>query len=315
MISIIVPLYNAEPHILKCLESISTQTFSDFECIIINDGSTDKGAEIAQSFASADSRFKYVSQANAGVSIARNRGLSLANGEYICFIDSDDIVSSNYLLHLINAMDDKVDMSVSTYKRVKNGKIIESVQHEPGIVNLNACSSEFYINHLLMMYGPVCKLYRRSIIEVHNLRFNPKLTVGEDFCFNLSYLLHAQRINFITDCDYFYNWTPVSLTNRRYFPLQELYQTEIYHKKFLEKIGLADVLTDQYIYKKLGGYLYDALTVRLNKYKDIKMFVSLFSKEDLHKTLRHFQFPYWMKIALTLRLPFIIFIRLYVNKI
>ena len=96
-ISVIIPMYNTEAYIKDCLDSLVAQTFTDFEAIIIDDGSTDGGARIAASYASSDNRFKLIGQPNKGLSEARNTGLKIMRGEYVTFIDSDDCVTPNYL--------------------------------------------------------------------------------------------------------------------------------------------------------------------------------------------------------------------------
>ena len=96
-ISVIIPMYNTEAFIKDCLDSLVAQTFTDFEAIIIDDGSTDNGARIAASYASSDSRFRVIGQPNKGVSEARNTGLKIMRGEYVTFVDSDDCVAPNFL--------------------------------------------------------------------------------------------------------------------------------------------------------------------------------------------------------------------------
>ena len=110
MISIIVPVYNVESYLKECLESIRQQTFTDFEVILVNDGSTDSSKEICERFCQQDSRFKLVTQANQGVSIARNRGVRESIGEYIMFVDSDDIIKANILDVLLSYMKADVDL-------------------------------------------------------------------------------------------------------------------------------------------------------------------------------------------------------------
>ena len=96
-ISVIVPIYNAAPYVAKCLEGILSQTYRNIEVILIDDGSTDRSAEICQAFAQKDPRIRFISQENQGVSATRNNGIALAEGEFIAFIDSDDEVCPEYL--------------------------------------------------------------------------------------------------------------------------------------------------------------------------------------------------------------------------
>ena len=117
LISIIVPIYNVENYLRQCLDSIMSQSYQNFECLLINDGSPDHSADICREYVEKDSRFKYFEKDNGGVSSARNLGIELSKGEYITFIDSDDWVDSDYLEVLYNALiDENADISVSTYK-------------------------------------------------------------------------------------------------------------------------------------------------------------------------------------------------------
>ena len=110
MISIIVPVYNVEEYLEECIESIRQQTFTDFEVILVNDGSTDYSKEICEEYCRKDSRFRLMNQANQGQSIARNRGVKESLGEYIMFVDSDDVVSLGLLDQLMKYMSDGIDI-------------------------------------------------------------------------------------------------------------------------------------------------------------------------------------------------------------
>ena len=106
MISIVIPVYNAGEYLEECLNSIRNQTYQDYEVICVDDGSTDISGEICKAFANQDTRIKYLRQDNAGVSAARNLGLKNATGEYVCFVDSDDVLAENYLLRLLDLSKD-----------------------------------------------------------------------------------------------------------------------------------------------------------------------------------------------------------------
>ena len=110
MISIIVPVYNVEEYLEECIESIRQQTFTDFEVILVNDGSTDYSKEICEEYCRKDSRFRLINQENQGQSIARNRGIAESTGEFIVFIDSDDIVKFDLLTQLKKYMSDGIDI-------------------------------------------------------------------------------------------------------------------------------------------------------------------------------------------------------------
>ena len=111
-VSVLIPAYNAETALAKCLESVISQSFSDFEVIIINDGSKDNTLKIASEFSIKDQRINVYSQENKGVSAARNKALEIAKGEFICWIDSDDYVDSNYLQLLVKGIEEDFGSSV-----------------------------------------------------------------------------------------------------------------------------------------------------------------------------------------------------------
>ncbi|GMO37902.1 MAG: hypothetical protein Ta2B_17610 [Termitinemataceae bacterium] len=118
VISVIIPVYNVEHYLRRCLDSVLAQTFTDFECILIDDGSPDKSPAICDEYAKKDSRFVVIHQANAGVSAARNAGLDIAQGEWITFVDSDDWIEPDMLRVLYqNAVKHQSDVSVCGVQR------------------------------------------------------------------------------------------------------------------------------------------------------------------------------------------------------
>ena len=128
MISIVVPVYNSQDYLENCLDSIRTQSFQDWECIVVDDGSTDGSGAIIDSFVIKDARFVSVYKNNGGVSSARNVGIARSRGDFIAFIDSDDWIDSRYLEKLNNAiLSGKIDLSICGYHKVKQNEIIHSL--------------------------------------------------------------------------------------------------------------------------------------------------------------------------------------------
>ena len=119
LISIIIPIYNVENYLRQCLDSIVAQTYQNFECLLINDGSPDNSSDICREYVAKDTRFRYFEKENGGVSSARNLGIERSEGAYITFIDSDDWVDSDYLEVLYSAiLEEQADIAVSTYKKI-----------------------------------------------------------------------------------------------------------------------------------------------------------------------------------------------------
>lgn len=184
MISVIVPIYNVEKYLLKCLNSISEQTYKNLEVILVNDGSTDKSAIIAEKFAHRDKRFIYISKENGGLSSARNEGLKYATGEYIYFLDSDDWIQKDYLQAMVKEFDSEIDIVVGKYtlddcilglsyipfESERAEYIYEGRKKEREIIerHVNAYPQSGYVLKNTLM--PVWKnLYRHSLICDNNL--------------------------------------------------------------------------------------------------------------------------------------------------
>lgn len=202
MISIIVPVYNGEKKLHKCINSIIAQTFKDWELILVNDGSKDNSGEICDSFSQKDSRIKVIHQKNGGVSKARNSGINVAKGEFIVFADADDWVEPNYLKALI---------SESQYDLVITAYYYRPKRHIAFNYDLSFKGKEirnFLVYKYLSNCSPWGKLYKRSIIEKGQIRFDESLKCYEDFVFILSYLLHCNSIRLLPTATYNYVNTP-----------------------------------------------------------------------------------------------------------
>lgn len=204
-VSIIIPVYNAQKWIAQCIESILNQTYSDFELILINDGSPDNSGKICESFAVHDSRIKVLHKQNGGVSSARNRGLDVAKGEYIGFIDADDWVSNNYIENLIK---EEADLCISGYICEYIDVDTPSLICRPLFISTtdireeSSAIEELFYRDLLS--GPFQKLFKNSIIDKYHLRFDERLSYGEDTLFVYKYFLEASSIFANPVCDYHY---------------------------------------------------------------------------------------------------------------
>lgn len=206
LISIIIPVFNAENFISTCLESILYQDFKDYEIILINDGSTDKSGEICERYKEKDGRITVIHKSNEGVSIARNSGIKLAKGEWILFCDSDDQLSSNCLNVFYKASKFDFDLISTSYSIIKTKEIIEFDTHP------NIFSSLDYAKLLLTNYKGEyqgylwCKLFRRNIIINNTLEFDPNISYNEDRLFIFQYLtMLSNQIIYLNEITYFYN--------------------------------------------------------------------------------------------------------------
>lgn len=208
-ISIIVPIYNSANSLEKCINSLISQTYSNLEIILINDGSSDDSIDICNYYQSLDSRVISINQKNMGVSKTRNNGINFATGDYLMFVDSDDYVDYKLCQYLIEASHNgKDDLIFCSYSRISgcNNNIERTIKYtgQKEIRNVFDLSGEnfkfFYLN--LYFNTPVCKLYKKDIIKKHC--FDPSLNLGEDLLFNLEILQYCKSISFVNKSLYFY---------------------------------------------------------------------------------------------------------------
>ena len=217
IVSIIVPVYNAEKTIQRCVESILGQDFQDFELLLIDDGSQDASGALCDAFAPRDARVRVLHKENGGVSAARNLGLSQAQGVYLQFLDSDDWITADATTMLVRtAREYQCDLVISDFYRV----VGDRVSHKGDIQEDTVLSREEYAAHMMerpadFYYGVLWnKLYRREIVERHHLRMNPEISWCEDFMFNLEYIRYAERFYALQVPIYYYVKTKGSLASQ-----------------------------------------------------------------------------------------------------
>lgn len=227
-ISVIVPVYNVEAYLERCVESILQQTYAHFELILINDGSTDSSGQICDHLASQYENIKVYHIENAGVSNARNMGIQLATGSWVTFIDSDDFVTQDYLATLASAAEGlNVGFVIAPLHHIKNG-IVTDLPSYSGKTEL--WSTEETMKELLMTtrtsFFPVAKLFKRDLLA--DEKFNTNYHLAEDALF-LTELLLKTRCScvFIDKPVYYYDHREGSATtsvNRHVFDTIEVYQ-------------------------------------------------------------------------------------------
>ena len=216
-VSIIVPVYNAEATISRCIESIINQEYRDFELLLIDDGSIDSSGTICDRYAAEDSRIRLIHKENTGVSETRNMALDLACGTYLQFLDSDDWITPNATrLFVEEAERYHCDMVISDFYRVVGKRVAQKGDIDDDCV----LTQEEFSAHMLQnpadfYYGVLWnKLYRRDIVEKYHLRMNPQISWCEDFMFNLEYIRHAEVFYALQVPVYYYVKTKGSLASQ-----------------------------------------------------------------------------------------------------
>lgn len=211
-ISIIVPVYNNEDDVQDCLDSIAAQTYTNWEAVCVDDGSTDTSGILLDQMAARDPRFKVVHQVNGGVSSARNTGLKHVSAPYIIMVDSDDWLETHALETLYTSMQQNpCDMVVAGWKRVFKTKapIISLPAMQQGMQN--AIPSQLFFK---VHPGPFSKLYKRDIIIAHNIRFPEGITMGEDLLFNTQYWCYTRQVYCLKEAIYNYRESNTSVTGK-----------------------------------------------------------------------------------------------------
>ena len=215
MISIIVPVYNVETYLEECLDSIQNQSYTDLEVILVNDGSTDGSQAICEHYCQTDKRFRLMNQTNQGLSAARNKGVEISTGEYIVFVDSDDVIKINYLEKLMQYMTEDVDIVECIFTVKKMEFLDENIETTTIIFEGDSNEAvKFFPNHTLNV-NAVTKLYRREIVEAV-----PYIdgVIFEDVYCGIGMLKYIRKIIKIDYKGYYYRQRQASIMHRTFTP-------------------------------------------------------------------------------------------------
>lgn len=251
MVSIIIPMFNAENSIVSCIDSIERQKYKDIEIILVNDGSTDNSKAVCEELCHKYNNIKFINVSNGGVSKARNIGLAHATGEYVQFVDADDTVDYYYtfsmLQHLIR---NEADMVISSYKEISKDKETEVSYKTCHFSYMDGSFMELLQTNRLFN-SPCNKIYKRACIEVG---FPETIAMGEDLLFNLSYAQHCKKMSFLSCSLYNYIAQTGSLTTK--YSSQKLFDVIELDSVCCTKYGLQDIY-----FKNLVDNVYDLFCV------------------------------------------------------
>lgn len=279
LISVIIAAYNVEKHISNCIDSVQKQSHTNFELIIVDDGSVDGTGAICDEYAKRDNRIKVFHQDNQGVGVARNKGLIHASGEYVTFIDSDDEVSDRYLeCLLLPCIKDSADISVCLYEYVsKDERYIPSITHQ-----YNVCEIDYQILQAKII-GRCCgTLIKKALIE--DVFFDTDVYVGEDLLFFCRVLNNAESISITEDTLYCYYIHGESSYNGTY---NEKKFTEIISwNRVLELFQGRSIVFVNTLYRLYGWILLNNI-LRMEEYNYANRKQKAFCIEQLRKMIKY----------------------------
>ena len=256
MISVIIPVYNVENYLEECLKSVQTQTYTNIEVILVNDGSTDKSKLICERYCQEDRRFQLLNQENQGLSVARNNGVAASTGEFIAFVDSDDIILPNYLETLIHYMTDEIDIVESQFTLSKKEFLDERFKELTILFEGNSEEAvKIFPKHVLNV-NAVTKLYRRSIVET--IPYIDGVIFEDVYC-GIGMLKYIRKIIKIDYKGYYYRQHQASIMHRTFTP------------KNLDIFTVSDQLIDLYSDREellpyIGSFLVHLATMHYQEY-------------------------------------------------
>lgn len=228
LISVIVPVYNVEKYLVRCVQSIQKQTYQNLEIILVDDGSKDNSAQLCNDFAKNDTRIKVVHKENGGLGFARNSGLSIATGEFVLFVDSDDFIDDNHIENLYNCLaHDFADTVIGSlsYKKSDNciikqfHNIKEGLYENDDVLNdilLSFIGADINCKNDVWIESSVCtNLYSKKIIDTNKIEFtSERQSISEDLFFNLKYFFCAKKVVVTNECGYYYCENIESITRK-----------------------------------------------------------------------------------------------------
>jgi len=251
LVSVIVPIYNVEKYLDVCIDAICNQTYTNIEIILIDDGSTDNSGIIADKWGKIDNRIKVIHKTNAGLGYARNTGLEVATGEFVTFVDSDDLVDNNLLELLMNEIKNGADTCVGGFKRInEDGSVISIEEYKCSLYKGLAAYNDLFARmlgsspdaHDAIKMSVWNVIYSMDLIRKYNLKFpSEREFISEDIYFNYEYFKHSRVAKLIDSTAYGYRVTPGSLT-QKYNP-QRLERVCYLYVTMEEKIGDAKMVT------------------------------------------------------------------------
>ncbi len=227
LVSIVVPIYNTEKYLAECIESLLNQSHKLIELILVDDGSTDGSLAVCGHYKRHDNRVKVISKKNTGVSDTRNIGVAASEGDYLCFVDSDDVVKPTYVEMLLEGIRAaEVDVAFCNFEYLYANR---SIKKEPrlasGIYTFAELESKIVDDGTLsgVLFGSAwMAIYKKSIIDSYNIKFNPEIKVNEDGLFNIEYCMRSSKIKMLSEA-YLYQYRRDSGLTKKLVPPDNIF--------------------------------------------------------------------------------------------
>lgn len=242
-VSVIIPIYNSEKFLKKCIESVQTQTLKDIEIICVNDGSADNSLKIIKKYLEKDNRIKLINKKNEGLSAARNDGLEIAQGEYVSFVDSDDWIDKEFLEKLyLAAKKYNADIAVCGIKRLRSYKWKYHLKFDKEEFT-DDVNRKFQLCDVPEKCYVWNKIYKLSELKKHKLLFEPNI-LYEDRCFTCEALIKFKRLVVIPDVYYNYWTNPNSIVKTK--SEKHLNDSKYTYEKMMDYLKLHNINLDHY---------------------------------------------------------------------
>ena len=283
-VSIIVPIYNTDSRLHRCIESIMHQTFTDFECLMVDDGSKKNVADIVDSYAEKDSRFIALHKKNGGVSSARNYGIEHAKGDWLVFVDSDDHIVPEHLEKMMSVASDDVDIVMTGFEDVRSNESWFHEYDDAKYLGKEGLRRLFMMTDFLRHQIPWDRAYRNKFTKATkiNLRFDRRLSLGEDRLFCYKYLMECMGIATIHDVTYIHDAMDMnSLTYKRYSSDVNEYKYRVFKKTITELVNQYSLHNKEITF--FQEYLEGLYSLLVNSYKDEGRCFRFYIARILHK--------------------------------
>lgn len=281
LISIVVPVYNAEKYIVKCMDSLINQTYGNIEIIVINDGSKDRTKNILDKYALNDKRIKIIHKENTGVSDTRNIGINISTGEYVCFVDADDWLDSDYIEEVVkNLKCNYPDMLLNGIIEERGNKVYYSDKHESIIFNNSISFLEQLFLYNYMNWGPVATFYSNKYIK--KVQFPVDILFGEDLYFKYSIAkIMEGKIMYVPMFKYHYVRNDNSATKS--YSIVKMYDDVKVMKYIIDNENnfLGDIVYYRYCVHRMLSYI--LLGSLSDSYDDIK--ISILCRKEITDNL------------------------------